>query len=194
MIYRPTPQDVKTTLPSEFMGLCDGMMNGSEKEATVRVFCLTAQKHNRWELTQDELDERDSSGRFYWNGLISEGWFEEVVVDQTFNPTDKFFGGLLANGLIGQVKAEAESMLKLFRIMVFSLPKGTPGIMADGSRNYFLHGAVLYTLGEDEESIVSTLQENGRYLMHIKTERIQVDEVPGPYNHGFIIDRREFTK
>lgn len=87
-----------------------------------------------------------------------------------------------------------EPKLKLFCIMVRSLPKDTPIIMGDGTRNYFLHGAVCYALGEDEKSIISTLQMRGHYLMHIETERIKIDEVPGPFKHGFIIDRREFIR
>lgn len=86
--------------------------------------------------------------------------------------------------------------LKLFRIMVASLPKGTPAIYGHGAkRNHFLKGMVMYVLGEDEESTIEYFRQHNHmdaWLKNVEESRIKIDEVVGPYKHGFIIDRREF--
>lgn len=72
-----SPQDVNAG--SEFTSLCDGLPNSAYKEQAIRVYCLAAQMYGRWGLAQEELDKQDVNGRFYWNGLIVAGWFEEVT-------------------------------------------------------------------------------------------------------------------
>lgn len=93
---RPLPQDVNTD--GHFYNVCEGMRHGCEAEDTVRLFCLTAKDHNRWELSQAELDQRDTSGEFYWNGTLEAGYFEKR--DSKYVPTEKCFGSLMKEGRI----------------------------------------------------------------------------------------------
>ena len=93
---RPTPREVNTD--GHFWQVCEGMKHGCEAETTVRVFCLAAQSNNRWELSQDELDQRDTSGSFHWNGTLEAGYFEKR--GGKYVPTEKCFGRLLEQGRI----------------------------------------------------------------------------------------------
>ena len=95
---RPTPQDVDTD--GYFFNVCEGMRHGCEAETTVRLFCLTAKDHDRWELTQEELDARDSNGKFYWNGTIDAGFFVRDEANDVYRPTANCFGRLLQVGRI----------------------------------------------------------------------------------------------
>lgn len=94
---RPTPQDVITD-DGHFFNVCEGMRHGSEAECTVRVFCMAAQKFNRWDMTQEELNTKEVNGDFWWNGTIEAGFFTEV--DGVFSPTAKCFGRLMSTGRI----------------------------------------------------------------------------------------------
>lgn len=163
----PSPKIVNTD--STFMGVCDGLPNGSEKESTVRIYCLAAKKHNTWMLTQEQLDERDSSGSFYWNGMVQEGWFEQGVNTQTFCPTDVFFGKLMANGLIG-----SDPTLEVFVVRVYK----------KGGRKVGLVKMVVI-LAMDETDAVDLVK--GVYEPQGWTE-FDISESPtGPFNRGSIL-------
>lgn len=111
----PSPHEINTD--STFKGVCEGLPDGSEKESTVRIYCLAAKKHNTWILTQEQLDERDSSGSFYWNKMIEAGWFERGVNTMTFCPTNIFFGKMMEHGLI--LKSKFVPDLEVFVVRVY---------------------------------------------------------------------------
>jgi len=167
-IRYPNPEEVNTG--SAFMGVCDGLPNDSEKESTVRIYCLAAQRNNTWIMTQEQLDERDSSGSFYWNGMVQEGWFEKGVNTQTFCPTDVFFGKLMANGLIKtREMIHLEPTLEVFVVRVYK--KG------------FVKMVVILAL--DETDAIS-LAEN-EYQQNGWTD-FSISESPtGPFKRGSVL-------
>lgn len=172
----PTPHEVNTN--SQFTGVCNGLPQGSAKEATVRVFCITAKKHNTWFLTQEQLDERDRTGSFYWNGMIREGWFETAINSQKINPTDVFFKRLIANGLIESVKEEKPT-LKLFTCRVIYTNQN--------KRNSWFT-----VLDVSENRARLTCEKRVAKFKHLRSKRgqvstIEIREIVGPFEAGQIL-------
>ena len=178
----PKPYEINTDQP--FWNICDGMSIQSSRESTVRIFCCAAQKHSRWNLTREELGEQDASGKFSFNGLIREGWFQRIIADQQFVPTSKMFDALMANGLIYEDEDEDEefedtSRLKLFSVRVVYSNK-------DKRKSYF---TVLDTDKDAAEQTVIARVKKFRQLLSQRggISTIQVWEVKGPFEAGQII-------
>ena len=191
----PKPYEINTDQP--FWNLCDGLTGSSKKEATVRIFCRAAQKHSRWNLTQQELDEQDASGVFTFNGLRDEGWFERHLADGWFVPTAKMIEALTDNGLIYEdedededewvededhvtfVDEEEKPRLKLFSVRVVYSNK-------DKRKSYFT------VLDTDKDAAEQTVIERVKKFRQLLGQRggistIQVWEVKGPFEAGQII-------
>lgn len=166
----PTPHEINTD--SRFMGVCDGLPNGVEKEATVRVYCLTAQKHNSWILTQEQLDERDRSGSFYWNAMIEAGWFEKSMNRMTFCPTNVFFGKMMEHSLI--LKSKFVPELQVFVVRVYK----------KGGRKVGLVKMVVILAMDETDAINSAKNEHEQDGW---TE-FDISESPqGPFKRGSIL-------
>ena len=188
----PRPYEIDTDQP--FYSVCDGLPNGSEKESTVRIFCCAAKKLSRWNLTQEELDEQDSSGVFTFNGLIEEGWFESSkdrgkypsdTWYPTFHPTAKMFGRLMVEGLIYENEDEDEGefdetpRLKLFKVRV---------IFQDRTkRNCWF--TILHVDEEQAEDAIYKRVTKYRHVLAQRgpVDRIDVSEFEGPFVAGHII-------
>ena len=178
----PKPYEINTDQP--FWNICDGMSIQSSRESTVRIFCCAAQKHSRWNLTREELGEQDASGKFSFNGLIREGWFQRIIADQQFVPTSKMFDALMANGLIYENEDEDEefedtSRLKLFKVRV---------IFQDRTKR----NCWFTLLDVNSDAARKTIRARVTKYRHVlaqrgPVERIDVSEFEGPFVAGQII-------
>ncbi len=192
----PRPFEINTDQP--FWNVCDPLSGASEKESTVRIFCCAAKKLSRWNLSQDELNEQDSSGLFHFNGLVEEGWFESSTERAkypsdtwypTFHPTNKMFAALMANGLIYEDEdelyededafEEEKPELKLFKVRV---------IFKDRTkRNCWF--TILHIDEEQAEDAIYKRVTKYRHVLAQRgpVDRIDVSEFEGPFVAGHII-------
>ena len=177
----PKPYEINTDQP--FWNICDGMSIQSSRESTVRIFCCAAQKHSRWNLTREELGEQDASGKFSFNGLIREGWFQRIIADQQFVPTSKMFDALMANGLIYEEDDDAfedeKPTLILFKVRV---------IFQDRTKR----NCWFTLLDVNTDAAEKTIAVRVRKYRHVlaqrgPVERIDVSEFKGPFEAGQII-------
>ena len=179
----PRPYEINTDEP--FWNMFDGVPGGAKKETTVRIFCIAAQTYSRWNLTQEELNEHDSSGHFTFNGLAQEGWFEKSNISMTYQPTDKMFRALIANGLIYEDEDEEDGWeeetprLKLFKVRV---------IFKDRTKR----NCWFTLLHVDEEQAEDTIYKRVTKYRHVlaqrgPVDRIDVSEFEGPFVAGKIL-------
>lgn len=84
---------------------------------------------------------------------------------------------------------DEELQLKLFRLFIGPVPYNRAKHRKNGSLTKFANGGVLYALGKDTESTISTLQEN--VLREVERGRIGVFEIKGPFKHGSVLSYNE---
>lgn len=61
----------------------------SEREVSAKLFVRACQKANSWTVTQDQLDKEDSTGNYWFNGLIQDKWITDNK-DDTYTANHRF--------------------------------------------------------------------------------------------------------